>query len=118
MQVGSSTFRFRAPLSIWKLSNNRKKGAQKAAQTQKTTTTKQELIVYCGECGEMYEEETEEVQKWIACDVMCSNWFHWICVVEPESFLVAIVYSMLLYSNGVYLQLQYISEECIYPLHL
>ena len=35
----------------------------------------------------MYEEKTEEVQNWIACDV-CSNWFHWICVglVEPESF--------------------------------
>ena len=53
------------------VSNNRKKGAQKAAQTRKakTTSTEQEPIVYCGECGEMYEEETEEVQNWIACAI-------------------------------------------------
>ena len=74
------------------MSNNRKKGAQKAAQTQRAKTTSIEPqepdkdIVYCEECVEIYEEETEKIQNWIACDV-CGNWFHWICVGlvdEPE----------------------------------
>ena len=72
------------------VSNNRKKGAQKAAQTRRAKATPAEQepnnadIVYC---GEICEEETEEVQNWIACDV-CSNWFHWMCVglAEPELF--------------------------------
>ena len=76
------------------VSNNRKKGAQKAVQTRRAKTTPAEPeppdadIVYCGKCGEVYEEETKEIQNWIACDV-CNNWFHWICVSltsEPDLF--------------------------------
>ena len=65
------------------VTKNRKKGAQKAAETRKakTTSTEQEPIVYCGKCGEMYEEENRRNSE--------LDWFHWICVgliVEPESF--------------------------------
>jgi hypothetical protein len=92
------------------VSNNRKKGAQKAAQTRKAKSTSTEQpntdIVYCGNCGEVYEEETEEIQNWIACDV-CSNWFHWMCVglmMEPDHFLVAVVHSMLYIKLSKYCQ--------------
>ena len=65
------------------VSSNRKKGAQKAVQTRRAKTSQTEAldtdIVYCGKCGEAYEEKTEEIQNWIACDV-CNCWFHWICV--------------------------------------
>ena len=55
------------------MSNNRKKGAQKAAQTRRAKTTPTEPeetvteIVYCGECGEMYEEETEPGSSKLDC---------------------------------------------------
>jgi len=28
---------------------------------------------YCGVCGTLYEEETNEIEKWIDCDV-CGTW--------------------------------------------
>jgi len=30
---------------------------------------------YCGVCEILYEEETDEIEKWIACDV-CGMWYH------------------------------------------
>ena len=44
---------------------------------------------YCGVCGILYEEETDEIEKWIACDV-CEMWYHRECaniVEEPESYI-------------------------------
>lgn len=43
---------------------------------------------YCGVCGGQFEQETEQVEKWIACDE-CDSWSHWTCVgitEEPEEF--------------------------------
>ena len=72
------------------VAENRKNGAVKAAETrrsrQKQAATNKEQ---CGVCGDMYEEETEEVQYWIACD-SCNQWYHWQCVnitTEPTSFV-------------------------------
>jgi len=31
---------------------------------------------YCGVCGILFEEETDEIEKWIACGV-CGMWYHW-----------------------------------------
>ncbi len=45
----------------------------------------------CGVCGEEYQDETEVVENWIACDE-CNTWFHWSCLdisKEPESFVCA-----------------------------
>ena len=44
---------------------------------------------YFGVCGILYEEETDEIEKWIASDV-CGMWYHWECasiVEEPESYI-------------------------------
>ena len=44
---------------------------------------------YCGVCGTLYEEETDEIEKWIACDD-CGTWYHWECtniMVEPEFYI-------------------------------
>ena len=45
---------------------------------------------YCGVCGTLYEEETDEIEKWIACDADCGTWYHWECtniMVEPEFYI-------------------------------
>ena len=74
------------------VSDNRKRGAAKAAATKKSKLSgrkNEDKIVRCGVCCVMYEEETDEVEKWIACD-LCTTWFHWNCVnvtIEPDSFL-------------------------------
>ena len=42
-----------------------------------------------GVCGTLYEEETDEIEKWIACDD-CGAWYHWECtniMVEPEFYI-------------------------------
>ncbi len=76
------------------VSENRKKGAQKASETRRAKKGKdidigaEEESVACGCCGKMYEEETSEIQKWIACD-QCHVWYHWTCVgllTEPDTF--------------------------------
>jgi hypothetical protein len=44
---------------------------------------------FCGVCGGQFEEETDNVEKWIACD-KCDSWSHWTCVgisEEPEEFI-------------------------------
>ena len=55
------------------VSNNRKRGAAKAAATKKSKLSgrknEEEKFVRCGVCCVMYEEETDEVEKWIACDL-------------------------------------------------
>lgn len=78
------------------VSENRKKGAQKAAMTRRLKRDSQHAqrsseLYYCGVCDELYLEEADEEQNWIACDT-CSTWYHWKCVhviEEPESFICA-----------------------------
>jgi hypothetical protein len=71
---------------------NRKRGAAKAAETRRSKqrqASNESEEEYCGVCGDLYEEETDEVEDWIACD-LCSRWFHWHCVnitTEPSSFV-------------------------------
>ncbi len=73
------------------VSDNRKKCAQKASETRRAKKGKDRVDdrgVACGCCGNIYEEETEEIQKWIACD-HCHVWYHWTCVgllTEPDTF--------------------------------
>ena len=69
------------------VSTNRKKGAEKAAETRRKK--KSASVCLCGVCGIAYEEETEQEEQWIGCDG-CDHWFHWTCVnivTEPEKFL-------------------------------
>ena len=43
---------------------------------------------FCGVCGGQYLEETDDVEKWIACDD-CDSWSHWTCVglsEEPDNY--------------------------------
>ena len=45
----------------------------------------------CGMCGGVYEDETEEEELWISCDI-CFRWFHGVCVdirfdCVPERFV-------------------------------
>ena len=70
---------------------NRRRGAAKAAETRrsKQRQASNESEEYCGVCGDLYEEETDEVEDWIACD-LCNRWFHWHYVnitTEPSSFV-------------------------------
>ena len=72
------------------VSDNRKRGASKAAETRRhNTDVKDNQLYFCGVCGGDYEEETEETENWIGCDE-CNAWFHWVCVniySEPASSL-------------------------------
>ena len=73
------------------VARNRKRGAEKAAATRRR---KREQIhaCKCGVCGQVYEELTEEVQNWIACD-KCQTWFHFECVgidCVPQNFLCSL----------------------------
>lgn len=43
----------------------------------------------CEICINVYEEEPEEVENWIACDV-CESWFYWECInvsSEPDEYV-------------------------------
>ena len=75
---------------------NRKRGAEKAAATRRakrgspSTSSEAPLQTtpcsgsedqqqdYCGQCGELYMEETDETETWVACD-MCDSWYHCKC---------------------------------------
>lgn len=75
---------------------NRKRGAQKAAATQRAKKAKEssrsgvrstatqpaldsgETTTYCGGCGKEYIDETAEVELWICCD-LCDQWRCGIC---------------------------------------
>ena len=95
-------------MNIWidhltTVAKNRKKGSRKAAETCRAKHFTDNEILYnvpdkdegddedgdCGICGILYEDETDEIEQWIACD-KCSTWYHWKCVdvvVEPNSFV-------------------------------
>ena len=65
------------------------KGPGSAAQEKGPGSAAQEACC-CGACGDIYEEETDEVEEWIACD-NCETWFHFACVQinpvhVPEQF--------------------------------
>lgn len=52
---------------------NQKQGAEKAAATwrqrkQPSNQSELETDCSCSICGEEYEDETDEIQNWIACD--------------------------------------------------
>ena len=59
------------------VAENRKKGAAKAAKTRRANQRQAsgETEESCGVCGDKYQEETEEIEYWIACD-RCCKWFH------------------------------------------
>ena len=78
---------------------NQKRGAAKAAETRRrkkgnTTHTvvippKDDEKYYCAVCHQEYQEFTESVENWIACD-SCERWFHFTCIgiVEvPDDFI-------------------------------
>ena len=61
---------------------NRKRGAQKAAQTRRQ---KKASNRYFCSCGDEYLSITDEIEQWIGCD-NCDSWFHCECVgVNPHS---------------------------------
>ena len=46
---------------------------------------------YCDQCGELYVEEIEETEVWVACD-MCNLWCHCKCeqlVNTPSSLYLS-----------------------------
>lgn len=47
------------------IAESRKRGAKKAAKTRRAHRN---TALYCGICGEVNEDETTELQNWIACD--------------------------------------------------
>lgn len=79
-----------------KVHENRKKGARKAAETrarkkQQESKSESESSVKCGVCDQDWQEETDEVETWIQCEV-CEVWFHCHCQnifnnVAPEEFV-------------------------------
>lgn len=67
------------------ITENRKRGASKAAETRR----RKKESYPCGVCQALYGE-ADEVQLWIACDG-CNTWFHAECVNvsknnEPDEF--------------------------------
>ena len=58
------------------VAENRKRGAEKAAQTRRAKKqVSQEEFYFCGVCGTVYEDETDEVERWIACGNCSSGGF-------------------------------------------
>ena len=71
------------------VSDNRKRGAAKAAGTRIKRKATKESLTYCGVCNELYVEFTDQVQNWISCE-SCSTWYHFVCVGivdEPGKFI-------------------------------
>lgn len=79
------------------VASNRKLGAEKGAKTRRQKSVKSRAkssqleseLYYCGVCNGTYQEETENIEKWIGCD-KCDAWFHWSCVdicEEPPNLL-------------------------------
>ena len=101
-------------VEIWvehlsEVQRNRKRGAQKAAETRKRKREQKKAasvlslppastedegsssaeVVLCAICGNPYEDLTEDVENWICCE-KCESWFHFNCagiIVEPSTFL-------------------------------
>ena len=66
---------------------NRKTGAKKAAETRRAnkitkshaqSTDTRVTATYCGQCAKQFEEETEESELWMACN-MCEKWYCGTC---------------------------------------
>lgn len=79
---------------------NRRRGARKAAETRKNRSQnvtapsqvsskpgeegseaqvdESEEDSFCGDCGQLYQEETDEPEVWIECG-LCNQWFHCTC---------------------------------------
>ena len=81
------------------IKNNQKRGAAKAAETrrhrralvqQSKQDTYTDNMYYCGVCGGVYEEETNEIEIWIGCE-QCDSWFHATCLgldsSDPEDYI-------------------------------
>ena len=69
------------------VSDNRKKAAKKAAKTRQQKAGK--ISICCTICRDPYIECTEEVERWIQCDI-CDGWVHFVCAglqEEPENFV-------------------------------
>ena len=45
---------------------------------QSTSDDDSEQEWFCGDCGHLYEDETEEPGIWIECS-LCIQWFHCSC---------------------------------------
>ena len=72
--------------------DNRRRGAAKAAATRRARAKKKvdnnksakqahpeaEGRYFCATCGKKYEEEAEEEETWIGCD-LCDAWYHINC---------------------------------------
>lgn len=76
---------------LQQISENRKRGAAKAAQTRKKRKANQKLQTEysCGVCHGPYLDFTEEIEQWIGCE-RCESWYHFACVgvvEEPELFV-------------------------------
>ena len=70
---------------------NRKHGAEKATETRRRKKAQQQqpdqlespVQYFCGFCGGEYEEETDEVETWIECE-LCDQWFHETCLPDID----------------------------------
>lgn len=60
-------------------SQSRKRGAAKRAAThQKSKKAAGKDAVHCNGCFKAYQETTEEMEVWVACD-SCNCWYHCDC---------------------------------------
>ena len=90
--LASSTLLPVEEVNIWinhlqTVAENRKKGSQKASKTRRAKRFIENVTMgnvpntdqgddeddHCGMCGILYEDETDEIEQWIACD-KCSIW--------------------------------------------
>lgn len=71
--------------------DNRRRGAQKAAETRKKNKMVKKSshdTYFCGICHDQYVEYTDEEESWIECE-LCCTWFHFTCAgIEsvPQTF--------------------------------
>ena len=76
------------------VSDNRKRGAAKAAETRKKRkaqkrSQEQHQLYFCGVCQDPYMDVTDNAEMWIGCE-LCDRWFHFVClgiVTEPERYV-------------------------------
>ena len=64
------------------VTENRRRGARKAAETRrKKKMAKQSVhdVYYCGVCHDQYMQYTDRQENWIGCEA-CDSWFHFACI--------------------------------------